>query len=76
LRCSARSINLLILNAGSKPYLDALIELVLDNEGNPIDRITTWLAKQANVYPYFRSELTLPLTQRLMQKLKQASEFY
>jgi hypothetical protein len=33
------------LERGSKLYLDALIELVLDNEGNPINRITAWLAK-------------------------------
>jgi hypothetical protein len=67
---------LLILNAGSKLYLDALITLVLESYGSPRDRISAWVSLHAKVYAYFPSELTLPLAQHLMQKLKQASEFY
>lgn len=76
LRCIARAIYLLILGEGTKPYLDALIELVLDSDGNPIDRIAAWVLSQTQAYTYFPSELTLPLAQRLMQKLKLASETF
>ncbi len=74
LHCIARAIYLLILNHGTKPYLDALIELVLESEGSPIEKITAWISSQAITYAYFPSELTSPLAQRLMQQLKQASE--
>ncbi|GAA4102659.1 hypothetical protein [Zhongshania borealis] len=76
LRCIARAIYLLISNEQSKPYLDALIELALEGEGNSIERITAWAILQTKVYTYFPSELTLPLAQCLMQKLKQASDYY
>lgn len=76
LRCIARAIYLLVLNDGTKPYLDSLIELVLESEGNPIEKITTWITSQAISYTYFPSELTLPLAQRLMQELKAADGSY
>jgi len=76
LRCIARAIYLLILNEGSKPYLDALIEVVQEGDGNPIEKITAWAFSQTQIYTYFPSELTLPLTQRFMRKLRQASEYY
>jgi hypothetical protein len=76
LRCIAGSIYLLILNEGSKPYLDALIELVLEGDGNTIEKIAAWVFTHTKIYTYFPSELTLPLAQRLMHKLKQASESY
>jgi hypothetical protein len=76
LRCVAGSIYLLILNEGSKPYLDALIELVLEGNGNTIEKIAAWVLTHTQIYNYFPSELTLPLAQRLMYKLKQASEAY
>ena len=73
LRCIARAIYLLISNEQSKSYLDALIELVLEGDGNITEKITAWVSSQAQVYTYFPSELTLPLAQRLMQNLKLAS---
>ena len=76
LRCIARSIYLLILGEGSKPYLDALIEVVLEGDGNPIEKIAAWASFQTQIYTYFPSELTLPLAQHLMQKLKDASAHY
>ena len=76
LRCIARAIYLLILNEGSKSYLDALIEVVQEGDGNPIEKITAWTFSQTQIYSYFPSELTLPLAQRFMRKLKQASEYY
>jgi hypothetical protein len=76
LRCIARAIYLLISNEQSKPYLDALIELALEGDGNTIEKITGWVFTHTQVYTYFPSELTLPLAQRLMNKLKQASESY
>lgn len=76
LRCIAGGIYLLILNEGSKPYLDALIELVLEGDGNTIEKIAAWVFTHTQIYTYFPSELTLPLAQRLMHKLKQASESY
>lgn len=75
-RCIARAIYLLILNEGSKPYLDALIEVVQEGDGNLIDKITAWAFSQTQIYTYFPSELTLPLAQRFMRKLRQASEYY
>tara|TARA_R110001583_G_scaffold39240_1_gene125885 strand:+ start:248 stop:796 length:549 start_codon:yes stop_codon:yes gene_type:complete len=76
LRCIAGAIYLLILNEGSKSYLDALIELVLEGNGNTIEKIASWVLTHTQIYTYFPSELTLPLAQRLMYKLKQASESY
>jgi hypothetical protein len=64
----------LISNGQSKSYLDALIELVLEGGSNSIERIAAWASSQTQVYTYFPSELTLPLAQRLLQKLKQASD--
>jgi len=74
LRCIARAIYLLISSEQSKSYLDALIELVLEGDGNTIEKITAWVSSQAQVYTYFPSELTLPLAQRFMCKVKQASQ--
>lgn len=76
LRCIARAIYLLISNEQSKPYLDALIEVVLKGDGNTIEKITAWVFTHTQIYSYFPSELTLPLAQRLMHKLKQAGESY
>jgi len=76
LRCIARAIYLLVLGEGTKPYLDSLIELVLEGEGNAIDRIAGWISSQAMAYNYFPSELTLPLAQRLMKILKRVGELY
>lgn len=75
LRCIARGIYLLVLGQGSRAYLDSLIELVLEGDGNTIGKIATWFTSQIGAYTYFPSELTLPLAQNLMQKLRQASEF-
>ena len=74
LHCIARAIYLLILNEQSKPYLDALIELMLEGNGNTIERIAAWALSQTQAYTYFPSELTLPLAQSLMQKLKRESD--
>jgi hypothetical protein len=74
LRCIARAIYLLISNEKLNPYLDALIELALEGDGNTIEKITTWVFTRTQIYTYFPSELTLSLAQRLMHKLKQASE--
>ncbi|WP_373084470.1 hypothetical protein [Zhongshania sp.] len=76
LRSIARAIYLLISNEQSKPYLDALIELALEGDGNTIEKITAWVFNCTQIYSYFPSELTLPLAQRLMHKLKRASESY
>ena len=76
LRCVARAIYLLILNDGTKLYLDALIELVLESDGSPIEKITAWISSQTISYTYFPSEMTLPLAQRLMQELKAADGSY
>jgi len=74
LRCIARAIYLLISNEQSKSYLDALIQLVLEDDGNTIEKITAWVSSQAQTYTYFPSELSLPLARRFMCKLKQASK--
>jgi hypothetical protein len=76
LHCIARSIYLLVLGQGSRDYLDALVELVLGGNGNPIERIAAWVSSQAKVYTYYPSETALPLAQRLMHKLKDASAHY
>ncbi len=76
LRCIARAIYLLVLGEGTKLYLDSLIELVFEGEGNAIDRIAGWISSQAMAYNYFPSELTLPLAQRLMKVLKRVGESY
>lgn len=76
LHCIARAIYLLVLGEGTTPYLDSLIELVLEGEGNAIDRITVWTSLQAMGYNYFPSELTLPLAQRLMKILKRVGGLY
>jgi hypothetical protein len=76
LRCIARSIYLLVLGEGTKPYLDSLIELVFECEVNAIDRIADWISSQETGYIYFPSELTLPLAQRLMKILKRVGEAY
>jgi len=72
LQCIARGIYLLTVSEGSRIYIDALIELVLQVDGGIIDMIMTWVSSQTNDYNYFPSELTLPLAQRFMEKLKQA----
>jgi hypothetical protein len=66
----------LVLRQGPRDYLDTLIELVLGGDGNTIDKIAAWIPSQIEAYTYFPSELTLPLAQNMMQKLRQASEFY
>lgn len=76
IRCIARGIYLLVLGQGSRDYLDALVDLALDGQGNAIERITAWISSQTQIYTYFPSELTLPLALRLMHKLRQASESY
>lgn len=76
LRCIARAIYLLVLGEGTRLYLDSLIELVFEGEGNAIDRIAGWISSQAMAYNYFPSELTLPLAQRLMKVLKRVGELY
>jgi hypothetical protein len=60
LRCIAGSIYLLILNEGSKPYLDPLVELVLQGDGNTVEKIASWVLTHTQIYTYFPSELTLP----------------
>jgi len=76
LRCIARSIYLLVLGQGSRTYLDSLIEIVLEGEGNTIERIAMWASSQSQVYTYFPSELTLALARCLTQKLKLVSASY
>ncbi len=76
LHCIARSIYLLVLGQGSRTYLDSLIERALEGEGNTIEKIVMWVSSQTQVYTYFPTELTLPLAQGLMHKLKQANESY
>ena len=76
LQCIARGIYLLTVSEASRTYIDALIELVLHVDGGIIDMITEWVSSQTNTYTYFPSELTLPLAQRFMQKLKEGSESY
>lgn len=76
LRCIARSIYLLVLGQGSRDYLDALIELVLGGEGHAIARIAAWVSSLTQVYTFLPSELTLPLAQGLVQKLKHASNYH
>ncbi|AMO67265.1 hypothetical protein [Zhongshania aliphaticivorans] len=73
IRCIARGIYLLVLGQGSRDYLDALVDLALDGQGNAIERIAAWTSIQTQIYTYFPSELTLPLAQRLMQKFKDAN---
>lgn len=74
IRCIARGIYLLVLGQGSRTYLDSLIELVLEGDGNTIGKIATWFTSQIGAYTYFPTELTLPLAQLIMSKLKHASE--
>ena len=74
LRRLGRSIYLLILSEEAHPYVDDQINFILGGEGSPIDRIASWVEGQSPSYNYFPSELTLSLAQRLMQKLKLASE--
>lgn len=76
LHCIARSIYLLVLGQGSRTYLDSLIEIVLEGEGSVNERIAMWISSQTQIYTYFPSELTLPLAQLIMCKLKPASESY
>jgi|TARA_R110002050_G_C8784333_1_gene501523 hypothetical protein len=65
-QCIAHGNYLLILGETTRPYLDALIGVVLSGEGSTIDKIAAWTSAQTNVYTYFPSELTLTLAQRLM----------
>ncbi|CAA0094024.1 Uncharacterised protein [Zhongshania aliphaticivorans] len=76
LRCIARSIYLLMLGEGTRTYLDALIRVALGGDDNVVDSIAAWLSSQVSGYVYNPSELTIPLAQRFMKKLKQVSETY
>lgn len=76
LRCIARAIYFLVIGESEQSYLDSLIYLVVGGEGNTIDRIAAWISTQGKVYTYLPSELTLPLAQRLVKKLKRAIESY
>jgi hypothetical protein len=76
LHCIARSIYLLVLGQGSRTYLDSLIGIVLNGKENAVENIAMWVSSQTQVYTYFPSELTLPLAQRLMRKLKNKSEYH
>ena len=76
LRCVSRSIYLLIHSEEAHPYLNDQINIVLGGEGSTMDRIVNWVEEQSPCYTYFPSEITLHFAQRLMQKLKLASESY
>ena len=70
LNCIARSIYLLVLGQGSRIYLDSLIGIALEGEGNTIENIAMWVSSQTQIYTYFPQRTDTALSTGLNAKAK------
>ncbi len=73
-RLAAKAVYWLITSPESEDYMKALICFVLDGKGDAIERIARWIRSQSPLYTFYPTELTIPLSQRLMYKLRQEGE--